>query len=87
MNEPIGVVEKATVTAERFDVSYRLIPGALADQLLEQAMKPSPFASIGFDPNRPRPRLTLVQRARVWRANARWWLHDRLFPDCTHDDW
>lgn len=32
-----------------------------------------------------RPRLTLRQRLRATRARMRWWVHDRLFPDCEQD--
>ncbi len=67
---------------EDLEINWRLVPGAAADAIIKNIDRQLVGYSIGFDHNRPRVPLTLRQKVRIWRVTARWWLHDRMFPDC-----
>ena len=69
-------------------MSGKLLPDSVVDEILEQMGKPLAFGSIGFDPNRPPPpRPSFRRRMQIRLDSARWWFHNRLFPDCHSDDY
>ena len=72
---------------EDLEFTVRLIPGAVADEIMEQIQRPNLLTSLGFDPNRPRAPLTLRQKVRLRLSSWRWRVHDHLFPDCQQSDW
>lgn len=61
----------------------RLAPEAFATEV-ESVLAPD--LPVWLPRPHPRP-LTRRQRLRLRVAAARWWVHDRLFPDCHRDWW